>query len=137
MIRCRNYLHVEFQMMPFSCDNSLSIHTYQRFYYLTLGFPFIMFNLLLMCRLHAYQHRIDRFLLTNVLSFLLQDFSFFIEKCPWKIGCFLEDLFLGSQWSIILGYRRLSVKFSAKKLSTTRGSNLILNQILEKMPRIL
>ena len=33
-----------------------------------------------------------------------------IEKCPWKIECFLEDLFLGSQWSIILGYRRLSVK---------------------------
>ena len=31
---------------------------------------------------------------------------------PWKIECFLEDLFLGSQWSIILGYRRLSVKFS-------------------------
>ena len=31
-------------------------------------------------------------------------------KCPWKIECFLEDLFLGSQWSIILGYRRLSVK---------------------------
>ena len=24
------------------------------------------------------------------------------EKCPWKIECFLEDLFLGSQWSIIL-----------------------------------
>ena len=22
---------------------------------------------------------------------------------PWKIECFLEDLFLGSQWSIILG----------------------------------
>ena len=35
-----------------------------------------------------------------------------IEKGPWKIECFLEDLFLGSQWSIILGYRRLSVKFS-------------------------
>ena len=34
-----------------------------------------------------------------------------IEKCPWKIECFLEDLFLGSQWSIILGYIWLSVKF--------------------------
>ena len=33
-----------------------------------------------------------------------------LRKCPWKIECFLEDLFLGSQWSIILGYRRLSVK---------------------------
>ena len=32
------------------------------------------------------------------------------RKCPLKIECFLEDLFLGSQWSIILGYRRLSVK---------------------------
>jgi hypothetical protein len=29
---------------------------------------------------------------------------------PWKIECFLEDLFLGGQSSIILGYRRLSVK---------------------------
>ena len=34
-----------------------------------------------------------------------------VEKCPWKIECFLEDLFLGSQWSIILGYIWLSVKF--------------------------
>ena len=33
------------------------------------------------------------------------------EKCPWKIECFLKDLFLGGQSSIILGYRRLSVKF--------------------------
>ena len=29
---------------------------------------------------------------------------------PWNLECFLEDLFLGGQWSIILGYRRLSVK---------------------------
>ena len=35
----------------------------------------------------------------------------FIFTIPWKIERFLEDLFLGSQWSIILGYRRLSVKF--------------------------
>ena len=32
------------------------------------------------------------------------------EKCLWKIAGLMEDLFLGSQWSIILGYRRLSVK---------------------------
>ena len=37
------------------------------------------------------------------------------EKIADKISLFsywqfLEDLFLGSQWSIILGYRRLSVK---------------------------
>ena len=32
------------------------------------------------------------------------------ENYPWKIECFLEDLFLGGQSSIILGYRRLSVK---------------------------
>ena len=25
-----------------------------------------------------------------------------ITKCPWNLECFLEDLFLGSQWSIIL-----------------------------------
>ena len=37
--------------------------------------------------------------------------SAFDRKCPWKIECFLEDLFLGSQRSIILGYRRLSVKY--------------------------
>ena len=29
---------------------------------------------------------------------------------PWNLECFVEDLFLGGQWSIILGYRRLSVK---------------------------
>jgi hypothetical protein len=34
----------------------------------------------------------------------------FTENYPWKIECFLEDLFLGGQSSIILGYRRLSVK---------------------------
>jgi len=28
-------------------------------------------------------------------------------KSPEEIEWFLEDLFLGSQWSIILGYRRL------------------------------
>ena len=33
------------------------------------------------------------------------------QKCLWKIAGLMEDLFLGSQWSIILGYRRLSVKF--------------------------
>merc|ERR1711893_492758 len=33
------------------------------------------------------------------------------KKCLWKIAGLMEDLFLGSQWSIILGYRRLSVKF--------------------------
>ena len=33
------------------------------------------------------------------------------ENYPWTIECFLEDLFLGSQWSIILGYIWLSVKF--------------------------
>ena len=33
-----------------------------------------------------------------------------LRKCLWKIAGLMEDLFLGSQWSIILGYRRLSVK---------------------------
>ena len=32
------------------------------------------------------------------------------KKCPWKIECLLEDLFLGSQWSIILGNALLSVE---------------------------
>ena len=32
------------------------------------------------------------------------------ENYPWNLECFVEDLFLGGQWSIILGYRRLSVK---------------------------
>ena len=34
----------------------------------------------------------------------------FLMNYLWKIECFLEDLFLGGQRSIILGYRRLSVK---------------------------
>ena len=34
-----------------------------------------------------------------------------VKRNPKTVECFLEDLFLGSQWSIILGYRRLSVKF--------------------------
>ena len=45
------------------------------------------------------------------------------RKCPAKIEWFLEDLFLGSQWSIILGYRQLSVK------SLTIALNL--NEILQ------
>jgi len=36
-------------------------------------------------------------------------------KSPEEIEWFLEDLFLGSQWSIILGYRRLSVKSRIRK----------------------
>ena len=32
------------------------------------------------------------------------------ENNPMNLECFVEDLFLGGQWSIILGYRRLSVK---------------------------
>ena len=40
-------------------------------------------------------------------------------KSPWKIERFLEDLFLGSQWSIILGYRRLSVKSHAMAFQMT------------------
>ena len=39
------------------------------------------------------------------------------QKCLWKIAGLMEDLFLGSQWSIILGYRRLSVKFLFSSLS--------------------
>ena len=40
-------------------------------------------------------------------------------NCPWKIECFLEDLFLGGQSSVILGYRRLSVKSLLVSLSFT------------------
>ena len=39
------------------------------------------------------------------------------ENYQWKIECFLEDLFLGGQSSIILGYRRLSVKFLPETVS--------------------
>ena len=41
------------------------------------------------------------------------------RKSPEEIEWFLEDLFLGSQWSIILGYRRLSVKFHSFSMSIT------------------
>jgi len=40
----------------------------------------------------------------------IYSFLDFETNYPWKIEYFLEDLFLGGQWSIILGYRRLSVK---------------------------
>merc|ERR1712113_450593 len=49
---------------------------------------------------------------THICLFLLYLISIiFVWKCLWKIAGLMEDLFLGSQWSIILGYRRLSVKF--------------------------
>ena len=49
------------------------------------------------------------------LSLLLCNFQYIfwtwapVRHYPWKIECFLEDLFLGGQSSIILGYRRLSL----------------------------
>ena len=39
------------------------------------------------------------------------------RKCPWKIECFLEDQFLGSQWSII----RSEIKTPDKKKKQTSG----------------
>jgi len=50
------------------------------------------------------------FSFSQLLDVSLSNSHSLSEKCPWKIECFLEDLFLGSQGSIILGYRRLSVK---------------------------
>ena len=50
------------------------------------------------------------------------------RKSPWKIECFLEDLLLGSQWSIILGYRRLSDKFL--------GVNLLSRESFPKTARL-
>ena len=35
---------------------------------------------------------------------------YYYRNYLWNHECFVEDLFLGGQWSIILGYRRLSVK---------------------------
>ena len=46
--------------------------------------------------------RID-YLILHVITGIMLD--------PKEIAGLMEDLFLGSQWSIILGYRRLSVKF--------------------------
>jgi len=40
-----------------------------------------------------------------------------------NLECFVEDLFLGGQWSIILGYRRLSVK------------SLLVQHLQERNPR--
>ena len=60
---------------------------------------------------YAATHIVERKLLNSSLTNLPSYEAFNLwEKYPWKIECFLEDLFLGSQWSIILGYRRLSVK---------------------------
>ena len=48
-----------------------------------------------------YVSRID-YLILHVITGIMLD--------PKEIAGLMEDLFLGSQWSIILGYRRLSVK---------------------------
>merc|ERR1712032_727037 len=61
-------------------------------------------------------------------SFPLQVLPKVPKKCPWKIECFLEDLFLGSQWSIILGYIWLSVKFSSLFSIVGMIGFLILNE---------
>ena len=44
------------------------------------------------------------------------------RSCPWNLESFLEDLFLGGQSSIILGYRRLSL-FSLFLLAWDRVIN--------------
>ena len=36
-----------------------------------------------------------------------------------NLECFVEDLFLGGQWSIILGYRRLSVRLPIEWITVT------------------
>ena len=41
---------------------------------------------------------------------LTKKHSSFLWNYLGNLECFLEDLFLGGQWSIILGSRRLSVK---------------------------
>ena len=46
----------------------------------------------------------------TILLFSLHIWSYDQQNYPWNLECFVEDLFLGGQWSIILGYRRLSVK---------------------------
>ena len=43
------------------------------------------------------------------------------ENYPWTIECFLEDLFLGGQSSIILGYRRNERKEEEILLTNTTG----------------
>ena len=48
-----------------------------------------------------------------------------LQKPPRKIECFLDDLFLGSQWSIILGYRRLSVKSCTAFIHSLRLLHLL------------
>ena len=55
------------------------------------------------------------FLMSWMSCLLTLTFSFnyifnLLMNYLWNHECFVEDLFLGGQWSIILGYRRLSVK---------------------------
>ena len=72
---------------------------------------FLSFNPMVLSRLPAL---VSNF---SALETCLEELEFEDRKhgwegmnCLWKIAGLMEDLFLGSQWSIILGYRRLSVK---------------------------
>merc|ERR1712003_556174 len=46
--------------------------------------------------------------LSFAIFFFVVSYYLFLDP---NYGFIIKDLFLGSQWSIILGYRRLSVKF--------------------------
>ena len=83
------------------------------------------------------QQRLDEavdheWLVTNLNHLKLQ--SCFLMNYLWKIECFLEDLFLGGQRSIILGYRRLSVK---SLLVCNRLRNRMINQFVDERSRSL
>merc|ERR1711933_123896 len=56
-------------------------------------------------------NRLERLLPPRITNFQKQYLPWapLLANYPWKIECFMEDLFLGGQSSIILGYRRLSV----------------------------
>ena len=70
-----------------------------------------LLSFLTICARAKIKERRYRNTVGGIRSILLIFHGVRVEKCPWKIECFLEDLFLGSQWSIILGYIWLSVKF--------------------------
>ena len=60
-------------------------------------------------------HFLSSRFLTTFSLFLLRENGNREGNVLWKIECFLEDQFLSSRWSIILGYRRFSLKLKVER----------------------
>ena len=53
---------------------------------------------------------------------------------PWNHECFVEDLFLGGQWSIILGYRRyLSYGLTVRPCAPIFSIFFVLQEVIKQI----